>query len=559
MRLINKQLATLRSEYWISALESFGLLPNYTLFDDSVKLAVSVNWMNPETQQYEHSQFELTRGSAQALRDFAPGSTFYANGFAIDIDAVDLGANGEEVHLWACCPKCGFVKELSDHHPGDGVPTKCLRCHSAAIADTAQRIPVIELTNVSAIIRREEATIDDANDERTRERYTVLTAADIDPANVTKRWFVDKLGFGAKHLRNLQVRWINLGRNGVGGSTRLLAGLEADTSLFRVCSECGKLDTSTGANRRSEHRPWCSLRDAIEESTTSLSLARKLLTEGLLLRLPPSVTLGDSFAVPSLAAAVLLGLRERIGGNPDHLQIAAVVDPSPHGTDYPGLLLHDVVPGGTGYLADFTNPATVWDLLHQAWTVVKDCPCRGEGKLACERCLLPYAALHDVSRTSRSAAERHLASLLAGREFGPGENSSSPTRCRGRSSRTNPYSMKVSPTWRSAFASSSPTGSKRSEPPSPRSRPTAESPGTSPSDPATAGPCGPRRTCWAASLTSSWPPPRGVSRPPRSSPTGGPFTPPPPTTASPMTPPNARTCATAATRWSRSPATTSTA
>jgi ATP-dependent helicase YprA (DUF1998 family) len=421
VRLINKQLATLRSEYWISALESFGLLPNYTLFDDSVKLAVSVNWMNPETQQYEHSQFELTRGSAQALRDFAPGSTFYANGFAIEIDAVDLGANSEEVYLWACCPKCGYIKELSDHHPGDGVPNECPRCRSAAIADTAQRIPVIELTNVSAIIRREEATIDDASDERNRERYTVLTAADVDPAGVTKRWFVDKLGFGAKHLRNLQVRWINLGRSGVGGSTRLLAGQEADTALFRVCSECGKLDTSTGTNRRSDHRPWCSLRNALEESTTSLSLARKLLTEGLLLRLPPSVTLGDSFAVPSLSAAVLLGLRERIGGDPDHLQIAPVVDPSPHGPDYTGLLLHDVVPGGTGYLADFTNPATVWDLLRRAWTVLKNCPCRDEGKLACERCLLPYASLHDVPRTSRSAAERHLASLLAGREFAPGD------------------------------------------------------------------------------------------------------------------------------------------
>ena len=419
VRLINKQLASLRSEYWISALESFGLLPNYTLFDDSVKLAVSVNWMNPETQEFEHSQFELSRGSAQALRDFAPGSTFYANGFAIEIDAVDLGANSEEVHAWVCCPKCGYIKELSDHHPGQVAPNECVRCHSTAIADTAQRLPVIELTNVSAIIRRDESTIDDASDERSRERYTVLTAADIDPAGVTKRWFVDKLGFGAKHLRNLQVRWINLGRTGIGGATRLLAGQEADTALFRVCSECGKLDTSTGANRRSEHRPWCSLRNSLDESTTNLSLARKLRTEGLLLRLPPSVTLGDSFAVPSLSAAVLLGLRERIGGNPDHLQIATVVDPSPHGPDYPGLLLHDVVPGGTGYLADFTNPATVWDLLHRAWTVVKNCPCREEGKLACERCLLPYASLHDVPRTSRSAAERHLASLLAGREFGP--------------------------------------------------------------------------------------------------------------------------------------------
>ncbi|NKZ71796.1 hypothetical protein GTA09_19955 [Rhodococcus hoagii] len=86
-----------------------------------------------------------------------------------------------------------------------------------------------------------------------------------------------------------------------------------------------------------------------------------------MLRLPPSVTLGDSFAMPSLAAAILLGLREYIGGSPDHLQITPTVDPSPNGTDHAALLLHDVVPGGTGYLADFTTPATVWDMLYRAW------------------------------------------------------------------------------------------------------------------------------------------------------------------------------------------------
>jgi len=420
VRLIGKQLANLRSEYWISALESFGLLPNYTLLDDSVTLSVSVNWQNPETQEYEHSEFELTRGSAQALRDFAPGSTFYSNGFAIAIDAIDLGPEGEHVRAWVCCPRCGYVKEV-DVDGGDA-STQCPRCGSHGIADVSQRLPVAELTSVSAIIRREEATIDDGSDERARERFTVQALADIDHAHVTKHWYVQSHGFGAKHLRNVTIRWINLGRSGVGGAKRLISGDEIDAALFRVCSECGKLDTASGVNHRREHRPWCSRRASHEESTTELALARRLTTEGLVLRLPQSITLGDAFAIPSLSAAVLLGLREQIGGDPDHLQIITIVDPAPSGNTEQALLLHDVVPGGTGYLSDFTDPATVWDLLHRAWKILRDCECRHDGRLACESCLLPFAAPPDVTRTSRSVAERHLTGLLIGREIKPGED-----------------------------------------------------------------------------------------------------------------------------------------
>lgn len=419
LRLVKSQLASYRSEYWISALEAFGLFPNYTLLDDTVTLSVSVNWRDPENDGFEHSEFEIGRGAAQALRDFAPGSTFYANGFAIDIDAVDLGIDSEEVHQWACCARCGFIADL------DGVevtaPKMCPRCHSVTIGDTGQRLPVVELRNVSAVIRREEASIDDSRDERYPHFYRIVTAADVDPAEVTKQWYVDGLGFGAKHLRNMRIRWLNLGSGSSGGGSRYIAGEEADANLFRVCSECGKLDQATSTNRPSEHRPWCSLRTALEEDTRTVALARQMSTEGLVLRLPPTVTLGDSFAVPSLAAAILLGLRERIGGAPDHLQVTTIVDPSPNGHDHPALLLHDIVPGGTGYLADLTNPSTVWDLLHRAWSIVRDCSCRVEGKLACDRCLLPFAPLPQIRYTSRSAAERHLTTLLAGRELSPDE------------------------------------------------------------------------------------------------------------------------------------------
>ena len=417
-RLLNGQLAGLRSEYWIGALETFGLLPNYTLLDDSVNLAVSVTWRNPETDTPEHSEFELSRGSARALQDFAPGSTFYARGFAIAIDAVDLGIHGEAIHEWACCSACGFTVDLTE--TAAPPPGSCPRCGSAQIGDTGQRLRMIELQQVSAVIRRDEATIGDATDERERRAYTVVTAADIDPALVTAQWYESTLGFGVKHLRRMTIRWLNLGGAGIGGTTRILAGAEARTGLFRLCAECGKLDTFSGVNKPSEHRPWCSLRKAAEEDTVDVALTRSLTTEGLVVRLPPSVTLGDTFAMPSLSAAVLLGLRERLGGAPDHLQIATIIDPSATGPDRWALLLHDIVPGGTGYLADLTAPDKVWDLLYRAWSAVAGCSCRLEGKLACERCLLPFALPAAVRYTSRAAAESHLAVLLRGSTATPG-------------------------------------------------------------------------------------------------------------------------------------------
>ncbi|MET9327988.1 DEAD/DEAH box helicase [Tsukamurella sp. NPDC003166] len=425
VRLMAKQLANLRSEYWISALEVFGLLPNYTLLDDTVTLAVSVNWRDPETDGFESNDFEIHRGSAQALRDFAPGSKFYANGFEIAIDAVDLGVDSEEVHDWACCARCGYIQDLAES-AGDKTPSACPRCGSKTISDAGQRLPVVELKNVSSVIRREEATIDDASDERARQLYRVVTAVDVDPAHIDSRWFVEGLGLGVTHARRLRVRWLNMGTALSAGGSRLVAGQEIEASLFRVCRECGKLDHSSRSNRPAEHRPWCPLRTALDEDTVSVALAREMSTEGLVLRLPVTITLGDSFAVPSLAAALLLGLRERLGGSPDHLHVTPIWEPAGDDAQRPALLLHDTVPGGTGYLADLARPADVWDLLRRAWEIVHTCECQDTGKLACDRCLLPFASLADIRFTSRASADQHLTTLLTGREHAPDEEAAIP-------------------------------------------------------------------------------------------------------------------------------------
>ncbi|MFB2351868.1 hypothetical protein, partial [Priestia megaterium] len=76
----------------------------------------------------------------------------------------------------------GFIADLGD---GAQPPATCPRCGTAAIADIGQRLPVVELSSVSAVVRREEAAIDDGKEERIRNPFTIITAADIDPTSFT--------------------------------------------------------------------------------------------------------------------------------------------------------------------------------------------------------------------------------------------------------------------------------------------------------------------------------------------------------------------------------------
>lgn len=413
LKMTGKQLSALKSEHWIAVFEEFGILPNYTLLDDSVTLDVALSWIDPDTEQYQTDAVSYQRGASNALRELAPGATFYAHGLEVLIDAVDLGTSGEALQTWAYCPACGYAAHL-DASGTTAAVGACPRCGSRAIADVKQRFQVLELERVSAEVRRDEALIGDRRDERKRARFTTLVAADIDPQNVERQWFVEGSDFGVKYLRSVDIRWLNVGKAGVFAPTATIAGHEESAPFFRVCGQCGKLDLVARSNRPDEHRAWCPLRKSSEEDPKVIALSRTLTTQGVVFRLPPAITIGDRFAVPSVAASLLLGLREQLGGAPDHIQIESIVDPmlSGGGDNQDALLLHDVVPGGTGYLAELADPTKVWDLLQRAYRVVRECSCAAEGRLACHLCLLPFTPSGMTENVSREAAERLLRGLL---------------------------------------------------------------------------------------------------------------------------------------------------
>ncbi|VEI51279.1 DEAD/DEAH box helicase [Kocuria rosea] len=410
LRLVRVQLSEQETtDYWISAMERYGLLPNYTLVDDSVSLDVGVSWRDPDNLEFQSDRYEYRRGASSALTELAPGSTFYAQGLEVLIDAVDLGPERSRVLRWQICPACGWVNE----RVGEGVrATTCGGCGTPDIADTSQDLDVVPMAKVSAEVRRDEATINDTVDQRRTAVYSVAALADVVEENVAGRWFVEQNGFGVESLRSVELRWLNMGRGDKNGLERHVAGRPFRAPLFRVCEYCGKLDNATRRNSRSEHRPWCLHATAAEEKTLTVALARQLTTQGVMLFLPDYITAADNTSLPSLTSALLMGIRTVLGGAPDHLDIVPVSVGTGDGPR-DGLLLHDTVPGGTGYLAGFSSQEKVWELLETAWATVRDCPCRLENRLACHRCLLPFARPWEVDKTSRATAERQLLQLLA--------------------------------------------------------------------------------------------------------------------------------------------------
>lgn len=399
----------LLGEYWIGSMERYGLLPNFTLLDDAVELAVVVSQLNPSTMQIDPESFELSRGVSSALVELAPGNTFYARGIAATVDAVEVGVSGADIEQWRLCSSCSYAERvLAGAKPGT-----CPVCGTATFADNGQVLDTVRMRRVSAEVDRGTALIDDARDDRRHLEYHLALSFAVPEGGHGGKWFLSQ-GFGAEYLRYVNLSWFNLGRG--PAMKRKFADTDIDAPLFTVCNYCGHLDSQKGTNSKWDHRPWCPKRTAREEESVTVALSRTLQTQGVLLHVPVQLTAGDKATIPSLTAAIKLGFKEVLGGDPEHLGVVTVRVPDERGGTVEALLMHDNVPGGTGYLSQFASPEDVRRLLEMAYKRVVNCACREDERLACPECLLPYTSSKHLEVTSRAAAERALRSILANQD-----------------------------------------------------------------------------------------------------------------------------------------------
>ena len=166
-------------------------------------------------------------------------------------------------------------------------------------------------------------------------------------------------------------------------------------------------DTAIGAITTSRAR---------QDDWKPLFLYRQVQSEAIRLLLPVSTFQAE----PKLAtfkACLELGLRKKFKGDPGHLIIREQQDPGTGGDRAPRrfLVLYDTVPGGTGYLKEFSrNPQAMRDVLEGAFRTLKSCRCRQQpGVDGCYRCVYAYQRQNELELVSRELGIEMLGEILA--------------------------------------------------------------------------------------------------------------------------------------------------
>ncbi|WP_269928805.1 DEAD/DEAH box helicase [Kocuria massiliensis] len=410
-RRTRSEQAAFNYQHWVGVLERFGLLPNFTLYDDAVELDVTLTWKDDEGEYHTLPQ-TFHRAGFTALSELAPGNHFYAQGQDLEIDTVDLGMEGSGISTVAFCPRCGHQEVLT---PGDDELLSCGQCHDSGIGDPGQSLNVVTLKKVYSSMDKNLSAIGDTSDSRRSVSFETRIVPDFNRSIQLDNWSVDGTGIGVNYRRDSKLTMLNIGRSQESGQDIILAGDKIRTSGFLICAECGHVDQQTGTNSPAEHQPWCSHRALENSESIKVVLARELVTESILLSIPKSIGEDTSgVSLWSFYASVKLGLRELFGGEIDHLGMETIKDTQRNNAT--AILLYDVVPGGTGYLSEMATPDSLRKVFLNAWRRLSECPCADREEPACHKCLLPYVVSKHAHLVSRSRAEQLLHALLAPEE-----------------------------------------------------------------------------------------------------------------------------------------------
>ncbi len=411
---LGRNLASRAQHDSLGALEALGLLPNYSLFDDAVTINANL-WQLIEDPAggkptYKTDRWEKTRPATQAIREFAPGNHFYVNAHKITVDAVEIGPDSEPHHrLWRLCPDCGYGTDSPD------VLTQCPRCGTNRIVEAARQLPLLPIRAVHSTDSEIKTRTTDDSDDRDQMTFEMVTTVDFDPTDIVASYKHDRVVFGVEAARNVTIRYLNLGR--LGPTKTRIAGHENTVSLFKVCTRCGGV-LGVRADRqkpdeKGHHQGFCKVRSgALVQDWASLALSHELRTEAVRFLLPVS-TFEAVERIASFQAALLTGLADSYGGDPENLRIVTSTFPSEDGDTNHFLVLHDTVPGGTGYLHRLADPVRLREILTAARTIISTCPCQTKGLPGCHRCLYGHTHRSQLPLITRPTALSVLDELLS--------------------------------------------------------------------------------------------------------------------------------------------------
>jgi DEAD/DEAH box helicase domain-containing protein len=374
-------------------LSEEGCLPNYAFPERGVKLDAYIGREGTNRGPEHHG---WVRPPAAALRELAPFNTFYASARRVRIDGVELKKNATDVADWILCGVCQHA-ELA--LKGGSAAAECPLCGDPRWLDVGQRHRLVPLTEVFALSTHRDAALGDDSDDRERAYYDILRLYEPEgPAR--EAWANDGAGFGFELLPRLVLREVNLGvRDDRDTAPKAqIAGKSVTDAPFVLCKSCGMARTPEGrAPGREPHRAWCAERKkaVASQQTLGVHLLRELRSEAVRLVVPVVAGLSVDTDMANLRGLLRLGLRRFYGGEPDFLDVRAYDEPLKAGEGRRRcLVILDVVPGGTGLLAELAlgRGEKLRVALEKGREALRACPCaaRVPAARACYQCLYAY-------------------------------------------------------------------------------------------------------------------------------------------------------------------------
>lgn len=411
LRLLADQLKRTRT---LEFLTDEGLIPNYAFPEQGVTLK-SIIWKKNEPgskTQYVRTPHEYVRPASTALSELAPHNQFYAEGYQVKIERVDM--NVSRMEKWRFCDNCEHAEsvEAGDHHEA------CPTCGSAHWADQGQLRNMLKLKQVFASAEAKKGRIRDDSDDRSPRFYTrqMLVSVESQPSD---GWHITRqeLPFGFEYIKQAVFRDINFGELNDVGKKTTIAGQESVRNGFELCTECGRVQPFN-KNAAREHEATCrgkkDKNGGEQYIEKCLYLYREVRSEAVRILLPFLEEVGANEASHSFMAALQMGLRDYFGGNIDHLRATIYTEPTLNNARKQFLMLYDTVPGGTGYLKELVrDEKKVFEIMNMALERLRTCECQKDpDRDGCYRCIFAYRSAYEMADTSRDRAIEMLAQLV---------------------------------------------------------------------------------------------------------------------------------------------------
>lgn len=412
-------------EYVFKLLGDRGLFPNYAFPAEGVEL-VATAWFIKEGCDFNSAETKdrlysvlrsVDRPSRMALKELAPGQSYYVDQFKMPIVRIYKGEKDQAAST-LLCGQCSSITPAEEITPNNlGIRKACTgSCPLCGAADQA-KVLVIPFNKAYANGRYDDLEIRDQDEERDYNEIQVETYISATPrlgqaSDQLAGWYSAQSRIAIEFRTHNELVHLTrgIGRGGAYEYYPLCRDCWAVAEYSKSDGHYTFKNRHSGVNRHSKKCPQVLVEKTKQGPIDWVATARPSRSDTIIFSADAASQL------PTLRAALRLAMKTYLRGNPGHLQYEALSLKGDKGSQC-FVTVYDQVPGGSGHLMSLMSfedaiqegmPNGLKRLsrvFEQTKLRLENCPCEN----GCYQCLLNYENQREHEQISKGIAIAWLA------------------------------------------------------------------------------------------------------------------------------------------------------